>query len=115
MELADTTSRSQGKKKEDLAGEIPERTRGERFKGRTPKKRENTKKIQRRYPQRRERTFETKRPQEVMKHRMRRKLREDKAKSSTKHKAIGLDRRVGKMKGATKIKEKVSHFRNRRT
>ena len=58
MELADMASRSQGKKKEDLTGEIPERTRGERFEGRTPKKRENMKKIPRRYPRGRERTFD---------------------------------------------------------
>ena len=113
MELADTASRSQGKK--DLTGGIPERTRGEMFEGRTPKKRENTKKIPRRYPRGRERTFDTKRLQEVMKHRTRRQLRVDKAKSRTKHKATGHDRRVGKMKGATKVKEKVSHFRERRT
>ena len=36
-------------------------------------------------------------------------------KYSTEHRAIGCDRRVGKMKGEVKIKKKASDFRNERT
>ena len=65
------------------------------------------KNIPRRHPRGRERTFDTKRPQEVMKDRMRdnsgRTKKKQKKKNSTKRRAIGRDRRVGKMKGAMKI------------
>ena len=104
MKLANTAGCSQGKKEEDVTNEIPERTRGERFERRTPKRRENLEKIPRRKPRGRKRTFETKGAQKVMKYRMRRQLWKNKAESSTKHRVIGRDRRVGKLKRATKMK-----------
>ena len=46
-----------------------------------------------------------KRPQQIVEYRVRRDVRENKAKDSTEHRAIGRDRGVRKTKRAAKGKE----------
>ena len=59
--------------------------------------------------------FNLKRVQKVMKDRVTRDIRKNKAKGSTKHRAVSRNRRVGEVKRAAKIKEEISNFQNHRT
>ena len=50
-----------------------------------------------------------------MKNKVRRELRKKKTKDTTEHRAIRSDGRIREREGTTKIQEKVSNLRDRRT
>ena len=87
LKLPNATSSGKGDKEKDLAGEILRTAGGKRLKWRTPKESEYPQQVPRRNL-RRKGTFNPKGAQQVMKDRVRRDSRKDKAKDSTKHREV---------------------------
>ena len=55
--------------------------------------------------------LQAKRAEQVMKNKVRGKLRKDKAEDTAKHGAVRGDRRIGQTQRAPKTEEKISHLR----